>query len=1007
MSDSRLPVEVELVYEVMPCNAMRTAQEPGPDPHPCQYFRSWGTYHSYDYDMDGPPPERGVVHQTRYVGRAPLVPELLSGCRKSPILALGINPNLPGWWPATRRSLNPLFDDYKQYAHYFRYRAVDKLELSLEDYRAFGGGAEDTPFSGLELQVPTDGDGNRTISVILQPQKMYQAYQGLLDSLSEAMGWPTQALVVGEDLAYGNMVHCPSAKWTTQPAPNDPALPPMTVEQRDGIVTECFRKRTYFLRQLFQSLPSVILIFSQNTANAFIAELEDRFSVGGPRLQEPVEQLMKREIRLRYGDLPDGSILDARVVFAPHITGDPAHFAAARKQVVEQLVEEARAGGLRFDDRTRHLTRPMGACVFCPMLEIGPCDYKDELRPLTNPPRLTAESPVALLQAEKRAQSELMAGIVAGSHPVHEAWAATDDPDPNDPSGSGGETSGFAPGSGSQSAVATRAPVFTRGKAGTPLEVSTLAASPVDEDRGPTFVLRGRVVTMARPGEVIADGRVVVSQGKIAAVLRAGEDLPEPFTAAPEVVTAGTIYPGLIDLHTHLAYNALPLWRVPRAYQERKAWQDSPAYKSQVQLPGRVLAGYAKTARALVRYVETKAIIGGTTTAQGLRTKVEGGSSLFHGALRNVEITGDSRLPEAGTLVPTMRTDPQGVARFRDRLAALSASGGSYFYHLSEGLNDNAHRTFADLQNFDLLHAPLVGIHCLALAPEDLRKASDAGVPVVWSPFSNLLLYGRTLNLAALEASSARFSIGSDWSPTGSKNLLEELKVARFEARRQAAHITSEDLVRAVTAAAAEIVGWQRHLGTIAVGMLADLLVVSGSDGDPFDHLIDARERDVRLVTIHGAARYGDPGMMRLLTDPSRPPERCAVDGRPMAVDVATPSSPLADLTFASARAILTDAVADLRATRQQALSDGARLTAMGWDAQPFLVELDNEPVETQEDEQTDPLEATLAADWDRMVDHTDLDAPEVDGAAYWDRLMDQANLSAELKETLLNAYRG
>jgi hypothetical protein len=79
----------------------------------------------------------------------------------------------------------------------------------------------------------------------------------------------------------------------------------------------------------------------------------------------------------------------------------------------------------------------------------------------------------------------------------------------------------------------------------------------------------------------------------------------------------------------------------------------------------------------------------------------------------------------------------------------------------------------------------------------------------------------------------------------------------------------------------------------------------------------------------------------------------------------------------------------------------------MGLDAQPFVVELDNEPVETEEDELTRPLETTLAADWDRMVATTDLDAPEVDGPGYWARLADQTNLSVELKEMLRDAYPG
>ena len=49
---------------------------------------------------------------------------------------------------------------------------------------------------------------------------------------------------------------------------------------------------------------------------------------------------------------------------------------------------------------------------------------------------------------------------------------------------------------------------------------------------------------------------------------------------------------------------------------------------------------------------------------------------------------------------------------------------------------------------------------------------------MVWSPMSNLLLYGGTADIAAALAAGVRIGIGSDWSPSGSKNLLGELKVA-------------------------------------------------------------------------------------------------------------------------------------------------------------------------------------------------------------------------------------
>lgn len=424
---AELPVEVELIYELMPCNAMRTAQEPIGATHPCTYFRKWGTYHSFDYAIDGPPPTPGILQRLAYVGRAQTLPEPLSGCRKAPIVAVGINPNLPGWHARRRGSLNPLFDDYRQYAHYFRYRAVAKLRIPRDDYQQLGGGPADEPFAGRPLEVP-EVDGIREVPAELDNQSMYVGYQGLLDELATTMGWSDAHLAVGEDLAYANMVACPSARWTIRPLDDDPAVPPMTVPERDGIVTECFRSRRYFLRQLFQSLPRVLLVFSQSTANAFISELRDAFTMGAPTPGEPVATLLEREVRLRYGLLPDGSALDARVVFSPHITGTPGAFEEARQRVLAHLVEEAGRGALVVNPATGHLRRGRGACVFCPMLEIGKCDYTGELDPLSITGGLAGGAPMvsaADAVADKVVQQEMVAALPPRD-PVGVAWGDTD-----------------------------------------------------------------------------------------------------------------------------------------------------------------------------------------------------------------------------------------------------------------------------------------------------------------------------------------------------------------------------------------------------------------------------------------------------------------------------------------------------------------------------------------------------------------------------------------------------
>jgi len=427
MADTHIPTEVELVFEVMPCNAQRVAQSPLAKPHPCAYFRKWGTYHSYDYQADGAPPAHNIQQRLQYLGRASLVPELLSGCRKAPILSVGINPNLPGWWPGTRGSLNPLFDDYKQFAHYFRYRSTAKLELSAKDYANYGGGPADAPpDSTFELDVPTDTHGFRAIKAHLQQQKMYEAYQALLDDLAQAMSLPERhSLKVGEDLSYANMIACPSAKWTTEPDPHSPQLPAMSVAERDGIVHECFATRKYFLRSLFQSLPSVLLVFSQSTANAFIGELTGSFSKGDPKVDQPVADLLEKEVVLEYGKLRGGAALDAEVIFAPHPTGDPTHWAAARPKVVKKLQTAAASGRFVFNSATGHLSRTKGTCVFCTMLEIGPCDYIAEIQPLDQPSissSRTTTSAASIPVVDKAVQSEMLSAFTAKLRPASRGW---------------------------------------------------------------------------------------------------------------------------------------------------------------------------------------------------------------------------------------------------------------------------------------------------------------------------------------------------------------------------------------------------------------------------------------------------------------------------------------------------------------------------------------------------------------------------------------------------------
>jgi 5-methylthioadenosine/S-adenosylhomocysteine deaminase len=111
-----------------------------------------------------------------------------------------------------------------------------------------------------------------------------------------------------------------------------------------------------------------------------------------------------------------------------------------------------------------------------------------------------------------------------------------------------------------------------------------------------------------------------------------------------------------------------------------------------------------------------------------------------------------------------------------------------------------------------------------------------------------------------------KVSLGSDWSPTASKNLLNELKVAQIFSRDRQIGLTDQQLVEMVTVTPAQILGWQGLLGSIEPGKLADLTVVTGRTGDPYGHLVDATEGDISLVITGGTGRYGTPALLQKLS---------------------------------------------------------------------------------------------------------------------------------------------
>ncbi|HSD90129.1 MAG TPA: amidohydrolase family protein, partial [Kofleriaceae bacterium] len=386
----------------------------------------------------------------------------------------------------------------------------------------------------------------------------------------------------------------------------------------------------------------------------------------------------------------------------------------------------------------------------------------------------------------------------------------------------------------------TTGPMTYRSGCGTPIRTGT-------------YILHGDVVL---PTGVARGYFVTINGEKIQAI---GPVAPAQM---PFIETNGYIFPGLIDGHGHVEYNHIPLADLGKRYQDRDQWPGATKYKTLVKAPKNAVTDGGAQCEAL-RHGEARALVGGTTAIQGTPQ-----TACARSLVRNIEGVNfcQDRIRQNVTGISGFSRAYGGKISFTQSIKNDLAANklDAFVVHAGEGIDEHARSEWDQLVAQGLNVPELVMIHTTAFGPKEYSAAAASGAKVIWSPLSNLLLYGRTADVPAAMQAGLLVSLGSDWAPSGSANLLSELKVAdHVNQKLWAGYITDEQLVDMVTINPATTFGWDRFVGSIEVGKYADLMVVAKQpDKSPYRSLIEAHPQDVMLVTISGDPLFGTPALM-------------------------------------------------------------------------------------------------------------------------------------------------
>lgn len=388
------------------------------------------------------------------------------------------------------------------------------------------------------------------------------------------------------------------------------------------------------------------------------------------------------------------------------------------------------------------------------------------------------------------------------------------------------------------------------------------------------LALTGKIVTFDQARPVIDRGVLYIGDDGIEAMSGSGEAPPQGFADVDPIETAGVLYPGLIDLHSHILYNLRTLWSPARTepYTSHNQWPDNETYPQEITAPARVWSK-SPAAKEVLAYAEVKAIVGGTTAIQG----APGTSKPYEGFLvRNVDNetfgTGEDKVTQSALTLESAELEKR-AQKMRD--------GNTFVYHMAEGVGSKLLDEFRDVASAQCLRKRFVAIHATALGRTEFGQWSSHPGSVVWSPFSNLWLYRATTDVTEAQAAGLRICIGSDWGPSGSKNVLGELKVADLWNRDHLARAFSDrQLCEMVTSNPADALEWTERVGRLRKGLEADVLVVDDREPDPYRNLIGSTETNVRLVLVGGRPRYGRTTLMRAARAEAAEPIPQAARGR-------------------------------------------------------------------------------------------------------------------------------
>ena len=382
-------------------------------------------------------------------------------------------------------------------------------------------------------------------------------------------------------------------------------------------------------------------------------------------------------------------------------------------------------------------------------------------------------------------------------------------------------------------------------------ETLSISASTTCEKKGTgtTIVLKGDVLALDK---IYEGGMVVVQNGKIQFAGCSADNTIDVSSATVITCPDSVISPGLINSHDHITYdNQAPDSWADERFDHRHDWRKSKN--------GHTNHNAKSTTTHEVG--ELRQLLHGTTGIFG--------SGNATGIVTSIDKEGKGGLKSGYQTFPLGDGSSGAIYDSGCTKYSYNTSNGYFGPHIGEGINQGALNELRCLSGEgtgakDIFNEKLAVIHGVAATLDIISLMAERGSKLIWSPRSNVSLYGDTAQVPLFAAMGVSISLGTDWVPSGSISILRELKCADFlNDYYYSKYFNDYDLWRMVTYNAALAFGLESVVGKLAKGQIADIAMFKKtSTKTAYRAVIDADSPDVLLVMNEGKIVYGDANVV-------------------------------------------------------------------------------------------------------------------------------------------------